>query len=139
MPRGPKPKPAALARPGSRVHEYRNAPGTGWQHGATPPAPGGLTSVGVQAWNTWMTSWWAAFWEPADLPGLELTVELYDRVRLGELTPDKLTPYLDRFGITAKGRQDNRWAEPVVERPAASVPVSDDLVARRAGRRSSVA
>lgn len=138
MPRGPKPKPAALARAGSRTHEYQSAPGVGWQHGPTPAPPDTLTEIGAVAWRSWFASWFASFWTPADLPVIELTAELYERVRLGVTTPDKLTPYLDRCGITVKGRQDNRWSAPEVEQPTPVVEPGDELATRRAGRGRAV-
>lgn len=140
MPRGSKPLPVGEAKaPRNQVHKWKMADSEGWQHGDVPAAPGGLTEHGKRAWATWLGAWWASFYTPDDLPGLELTVRHYDAVMLGHLDIAKVVPLLDRYGITPKGRQDLRWAR--AEKPAESAAgdLADDLAKRRDERRSKLA
>lgn len=84
-----------------------------------------------------MRSWAAANWQPADLPGLTVTIQLWDQCqaafedpyiekdgRKGEtmfvLRPNpttELRQYMDNYGISPKGQQDRRWVAPKVEDP----------------------
>lgn len=95
--------------------EWQPAPGEGWQHGPVPKPPTGLVKASRDAWETWMGSWWAAFWTPADLPGLYQLIRLYDRAWR---EPDvvgfhsQLRQLMDTYGVTPKGRQDRRWKRP---------------------------
>ena len=119
MPRGAKPKPEGeKINRNAVVHPFDHAASSGWQHGRRPAPPRGLTDAGRKAWQTWLSGWWAAFYKPEDLPGLELTVLTFDRVQRGELDVAKVIPLLDRYGITPKGRQDLRWLPPKDEKPA---------------------
>lgn len=139
MPRGVKPKPPGTAkRPEQQRHQWNHAVAGGWQHGKRPNPPSGLSPAGVKAWQTWLSAWWACFYSTDDLPGLELLVRNYDACLLGHLDVAKVLPLMDRYGITPKGRQDLRWAEPVAEQAKDADPVSDDLAARRAQREAAV-
>lgn len=111
--------PAPKARD-ARVHthaaargEIQHAAGEGWQHGKAPAAPTGLMPESRKAWQTWMAAWFAAFWTPADLPGLRQLVRLYDQVERGEFQrAAELRLQMDTYGITPKGQQDRRWRPP---------------------------
>jgi hypothetical protein len=60
-----------------------------------------------------MTSWFAAHWGPADLPGLNHVIRLYDQVQRGEFQRSaELRLSMDTYGITPKGQQDRRWKPP---------------------------
>jgi len=79
-----------------------------------------------------MQSWFASHWTPEDLPGLTITIGLWDlcedyrrnpmTVRVngkGEDVPvQKPSPFgelrqmMDNYGITPKGQQDRRWVAP---------------------------
>lgn len=90
------------------------AAGVGWQHGEHPDPPDGLMQASVDAWQTWMASWFAAFWNPADVPALRQLVKLYDQVERGEFQRStELRLMMDTYGITPKGQQDRRWKPPV--------------------------
>lgn len=89
---------------------WRHATGDGWQHGKVPPPPDDLTPAAAEAWRAWFASWWCSFWTPADLPGIRLTVRLYDQVERGEFQrSSELRLHMDTYGITEKGRQALRW------------------------------
>ena len=137
MPPGRKPKPPgeAVTRH-KKVFEFVSAPGVGWQHGEVPEVPSGLTAAGERAWVTWFGAWWAAFWQPEDVPALEMTVRLYDGHLAGHVDAGKVVPMLDRYGITPKGRQDLRWQPPKVE---PEIVVEDEVEAKREARRSRLA
>jgi hypothetical protein len=80
----------------------------------------------------WFKSWWAANWEPSDLPLIEVTIQLYDQVQLAFDDPfiesegknggtvyvprpnpvTELRQHMDQIGATFKGRQDRRWQPP---------------------------
>lgn len=99
--------------------EWAAIESTGWQHGDIPEPPDGLLKASRDAWATWMGAWFAAHWTPADLPGLEILIALYDQVRRGEYQrASELRLQMDTFGITPKGQQDRRWQPPVDEKPA---------------------
>lgn len=127
MPRGAKPKPdGQKVTRHAMTHPWQPAPGVGWQHGDPndgrrkyPAPPDGLMPLSVEAWDAWFRSWWASNWGPSDLPQLVMLVKLFDDVARGHLDVAKLTPLLDRWGITPKGRQDLRWAPPKEDKPAA--------------------
>ena len=134
MPPGPK----TVSPTRNAVHKLRVAQGSGWQHGKRPSPPSGLCEQSVKAWQTWLSSWWAPFYTPDDLPGLEMMVRQFDRVCKNEVDIAKIVPLLDRYGVTPKGRQDLRWvqAEPdAVPRPA----VTDEVAAVRAARKAKLA
>lgn len=141
MPRGPKPKPEGQTITRTPVaHPWQPSPGVGWQHGDPsdrrrkyPAPPDDLRASSVAAWDAWMRSWWASNWDAADLPQLFMLIDLFDRQARGQLDVAKLTPLLDRWGITPKGRQDLRWAPPKKDAPAAAEPA-----ATPAGRRLRV-
>ena len=124
--RGRAPKPPGERRnatPPARG-EWRATPGIGWQHGPIPEPPSGLLPASVDAWTTWMRSWFAAYWIPGDLPGLHVMVKLLDLVERGNATrAPELRLWLDTYGASPKGQQDRRWVAPTAERPtAANVP-----------------
>lgn len=97
--------------------DWAPAAGVGWQHGDPPRPPSKLTKASRDAWDTWMGSWFAAFWSPADLPGLRQVIRLYDQVERGEFQrSSELRLQMDTYGITPKGQQDRRWKPPVAEK-----------------------
>lgn len=96
--------------------EWQHAPGEGWQHGDVPDPPDGIKSETREAWETWMSAWYAAFWTPEDLPALRSMLMLYDQVMRGEYQRHpELRLNMDTWGITPKGQQDRRWAPPLEE------------------------
>lgn len=77
----------------------------------------------VEAWSTWMSAWFAAFWTPEDVPGLRQIVRLYDQVERGEFQrASELRLQMDTYGITPKGQQDRRWKKPDGETAGAVEP-----------------
>lgn len=111
--RAPKERDARVNKHAAARGEIQHAETEGWQHGNTPPAPDGLMPASVEAWSTWMGSWFASFWTPADLPGLRQLVRLYDQVERGEFQrAAELRLQMDTYGITPKGQQDRRWKPP---------------------------
>lgn len=69
-----------------------------------------------------MGAWFAAFWTPEDVPGLECVVLLYDSVRRGEYQrANELRLQMDNYGITPKGQQDRRWRKSSNEQAVAQV------------------
>lgn len=88
-----------------------------------------------------MNAWWACFYTPDDLPGLQLLVTLYDKVLLEQIDVTKVTPLLDRYGITPKARQDLRWAQipAKAEDQKVSATMQDEIAERRAQRRTNLA
>ena len=96
--------------------EITPASSSGWQHGDIPPAPDGLMPASLEAWSTWLSSWFASFWTPSDLPGLRQLVRLYDQVERGEFQrASELRLQMDTYGITPKGQQDRRWKAPAAD------------------------
>ena len=138
MPTGRKPKEPGTADQRNTKFVWQFAEGVGWQHGDLPEPPDGLKAESIEAWNLWFGAWFAAFWTLEDLPGLRIMVELYDKVRSGGIDSGKLLPYLDRYGVTVKGQQDNRWAPPAPAEPEAPA-VPDEVAARRADRSNKIA
>lgn len=93
--------------------EFVPAAGVGWQHGPIPDPPPDLQPASVEAWNVWMSAWFAAFWTPADLPGLRQVVLLYDECEQGKLNRHaELRISMDSFGMTPKGQAERRWMRP---------------------------
>src|SRR5439155_10503728 len=93
--------------------EWHCAPGIGWPDAALPDPPDGLMPASKAAWQAWMTSWIAAHWTPADMPGLRQVIRLYDQVERGAFQrASELRLSMDTYGITPKGRQDRRWLAP---------------------------
>jgi hypothetical protein len=141
MPRGSKPLPPGEAKTTrNAVHQWQFAEGEGWQHGRRPNPPAGLTDAGKRAWRQWLGSWWACFYTPDDLPGLELTVKQYDLALAGAVDVKKAETLMDKYGITPKGRQDLRWARKPVKAPEQAAPAAggaEDEVAKRRQARSS--
>jgi hypothetical protein len=141
MPPGSKPQPVGKSNQRETVFKWNIAEHEGWQHGKVPPCPKGLSAHGQKAWRTWMNAWWACFYTPDDLPGLELLALLYDKVLLDLIDVSKITPLLDRYGITPKARQDLRWArspEKAAEEQL-SPSIQDEIAERRQSRRSKLA
>ena len=127
--RGAAPKEQSRTRHEPVRGEWRVPDEVGWQHGEIPACPEGLTTAAEDAWATWMRSWFAAFWAPADLPGLRQLVRIYDQVERGEFQrANELRLQMDTYGITPKGQQDRRWKPPEVgvgDVPAAKRPKRD--------------
>lgn len=114
--RGPSPKAERIRTPEPERGDVVAAPGVGWQHGGLPSVPDGLMPASEQAWSIWFAAWFAAFWTPADLPGLRQLVRLFDQVERGEFQrASELRLQMDTYGITPKGQQDRRWKAPVGE------------------------
>ena len=102
--------------------EWQATDAVGWQHGPVPDPPDGLLKPTLETWQIWMGAWFAAHWTPADLPGLECVILLYDQVRRGEFQrANELRLQMDNYGITPKGQQDRRWRPAAGEKTAASV------------------
>jgi hypothetical protein len=79
-------------------------------------------AASIDAWNTWMRSWYAAHWTPDDLPALRQLARLYDQVERGEYQrAGELRLWSDTYGITPKGQQDRRWLPPTPDAPVAPV------------------
>ncbi len=116
--RGPAPKVNARRR-NAPAWEWRAAPGVGWQHGAVPEAPRGLSDAALTAWRTWFGAWFAAHWTPGDVPGLRVLIRLYDQVERGRYgLAGELRLWLDTYGATPKGAMDRRWRRPEPAEPA---------------------
>lgn len=129
--KGPPPSSSRRRANTPERGDWRPAPGIGWQHGKEPgklpPCPQGLMPKSRAAWKAWFTSWFAAFWTPADLPGLRHVILLYDDVERGNyVRAGELRLQMDTYGITPKGQQDRRWSPPrdEPERPTAPKPSS---------------
>lgn len=111
--RGPAPKPGRRRANDPARGDWQPAPGVGWQHGKVPTPPPRLLKVSRDTWATWFAAWFAAFWEPEDLPGLEVVIVLYDQFRRGaHQRANELRLQMDNYGITKKGQQDRRWSPP---------------------------
>ena len=116
---GPAPKEQRRRRNVPARGEWKTTPGVGWQHGPIPEPPEGLTSMSLDAWRTWMGSWFAAHWTPGDLPGLRVVIRLYNEVVLGRFQRStELRLWMDTFGVTPKGAMDRRWQRPKPDAPA---------------------
>lgn len=112
---GPPPKPRNQRRRANAPArgEWRTAPGIGWQHGPLPKPPPGLMPASRVAWTTWFKAWFAAYWEPGDMPGLRILVRLHDAVERGEhQRSTELRLWMDGYGVTPAGRQARRWQPP---------------------------
>ena len=135
---GHGPSPSANRRRANEPErgDWQATPGIGWQHGEIPaPALGRkrLAAAAVEAWDTWMTSWFASHWGPEDLPNLRVIVALYGKVAGGRCTASErgeLRQLMDNYGITKKGQQDRRWAPPKADR----IPQPDDAPATKPSR-----
>jgi hypothetical protein len=127
---GPAPKKAGRRRSNAPARgEWKPSPGNGWQHGTArkriPDPPVGLMPATLAAWGTWMRSWFASHWTPADLPVLLQIIKLYDKVERNQAISAELTQYrqlLDSYGITPKGQQDRRWAPPEADEAETPAP-----------------
>ncbi len=137
--RGPAPNPPGGARRNPSMvplrGDWKPAPGIGWQHGDVPSAlfddSETLRAESLAVWDVWMSSWVASNWKPVDVPGLRITIRLYDMlvryvedpmiwrqnddgtwvgVKRPNPMPD-LARQLDTYGITPKGQQDRRWVQ----------------------------
>lgn len=95
----------------------------GWQHEPVPACPV-RGRFAAETWTTWMRSWVAAHWGPADLPNLRLAIACWSKIQSGAASREEHALYLrlaDDLGLTRKGQQDRRWQQPVLaegqERP----------------------
>jgi hypothetical protein len=104
--------------------EWKAASGIGWQHSPKiPSCPQGLKLASRRAWRTWFTSWFAAHWTPADLPGLRHVIMLYDEVERGEMQRmGELRLQQKGYGITPEGQQALRWEPPKEELTSTGAP-----------------
>ena len=129
--------------PGQRVNRNQQkypwnfAEGEGWQHGELPEPPEGLRPESIDAWEAWFTGWWAAFYNEQDVPQLRLAIQEFDSVVRGQKSLKDILPVLDRWGITEKGRQDNRW-QPAGKRPGTAASSQPDNPTATAARRLRV-
>ncbi|CAN5750395.1 hypothetical protein BH23CHL8_BH23CHL8_31010 [soil metagenome] len=109
----PKPPGQLLGRTKPRRGDWQASPGIGWQHGKLPPAPEGLMPPSKVAWDTWLRSWFASNWVPANIPQLRKVIQLHDQVERGEFRfASELRYWMDGMGVTPKGQQDRRWLPP---------------------------
>jgi hypothetical protein len=124
---GPLPKETRRRRNKPASGEWKTAKALGWQFGAVPEPPDGLLMVSKTTWTRWFTGWWAAFWVPEDLSGLETVIMLFDATRRGELQRSaELRMSMDAWGLTPHGRQMLHWQPPKKEEaaPTAEAPQS---------------
>lgn len=132
-------KPASQRRTRHRpVRDWQPSPGVGWQHGPIPEPPDGLVAASRDAWQAWMTAWFAANWTPADLPGLRVVITQYDGIQRGGAKANDVTALLrgmDTYGITPAGQQSRRWTPPKVEEVA---PKADESASSRYGHLRAV-
>jgi hypothetical protein len=101
-------------RPPAR--EWRRLTVSGWQHGAVPEPPDGLSERGRAAWRTWFASWVAAFWAPMDVPGLRIVARVVDRAHRSGATVTQrreAVAFMSTYGLTPKGRRKLRWLRPL--------------------------
>jgi hypothetical protein len=132
---------AGKGPPPNRNRRRQNVPGRGdwqvvegfgWQHGETPEIPFEVRAATAKVWDRWMAAWFATNWMPEDLPGLYVTIGLYDQwegyrhepvivetdadgkvVIVQKRDPSvNLARWMDTYGITPKGQQDRRWTKP---------------------------
>jgi hypothetical protein len=124
--RGPVPKTGRQNKYDVRLRGDPHAvDGVGWQHGDQPPPPPKLLKVSQETWGIWLSSWFAAHWTPADVPGLRQVIRLWDQVERGEFTrASELRLAMDTYGITPKGQQDRRWLPPKDDAVPAQKPQS---------------
>ena len=131
---GPAPKPPdqRRTRHKPRAGEWQAAPGIGWQHGKVPALPSGLSADSRRAWKAWFASWAASFWKPEDESALRTAITLYDEMmrKPSASHATALGQYLDRFGLTPKGRQDRRWLQPETMTQQQETPTTDDKYRR---------
>lgn len=106
------PKRSRKRTPAPARGEWKPAPGVGWQHGAIPAPPDGISAATRWAWDTWMRAWFASHWTPDDLPALHKVARLYDDHERGEHVGSEMRLLMDGYGITPKGQQDRRWVPP---------------------------
>lgn len=122
--RGPAPSTTRRRRNAPVRGEWKATPGVGWQHGQIPDPPAGLMPASLEAWTTWMRSWFAAHWTPDDVPGLRQVIRTYDQVERNEFQRGpELRLLMDTYGITPKGQQDRHWQPPKADEPAPAAAV----------------
>ena len=96
--------------------------------GRGPAHRAGLLPASEEAWNIWMGAWFASFWTPSDVPGLQVLVRLYDEALRGRFQrAGELRLWSDSYGATPKGAQDRRWRPPVEGDAAPSKARGDSL------------
>jgi hypothetical protein len=117
--RAPKPPETRRNHHAPERGEVTSRAEVGWQHGPIPAPPAKLLKVTRDVWDSWFRSWFAAHWEPEDLPGIYLVARLYDAVQRGQLQRmAELRLNMDAYGMTPKGQQDRRWKRPEPEEDA---------------------
>lgn len=136
--RGPAPKSTRRNKADVPVRgEWKATPGVGWQHRPFPEPPDGLSDASRLVWVVWFQAWFASHWEPSDLPGLAMTIRLYDLCLSSDASGaqrSELRLMMDNYGITPKGRQDRRWTEPKADdqaKPAAPAGSDEQVVSAR--------
>lgn len=117
--RGPAPKAPGQrrSRHTPRRGEWQAVPGVGWKGTPIPKPPVGLLPSSRRAWAVWFGAWFAAHWDPGDVPGLWITIRLFDEVERGRFQRvGELRLWAASYGITPAGQQERRWTRP--EEPA---------------------
>jgi hypothetical protein len=134
--RGPAPKPDdARRRANPPVHGWNTAPAERWRHGETPKPPAKLTKAARDAWETWFSAWFSAFWDPEDVPALRQLIRLYNEVEKGQFQRHaELRLAMDTYGITPKGQQDRRWQPMPAPEASEEGPATQTTVAERRQR-----
>jgi hypothetical protein len=92
------------------VNEIRTA-SPGWKHGRRPAPPRGLSPEARETWRSWFDSLAAAFWHPGDMPGLVITIRLYDHqlTKPSAATATALARWMHDYGLTPAGLQARHW------------------------------
>jgi hypothetical protein len=121
--RGPAPKAQRRNKSDKPTRgEWQPTRGVGWQHGPAPEPPEGLMDSTRHAWQLWMAGSAASMWGPEDVPALRLLARTFDQVERGDFTrAGESRLLMDTYGITPKGRQERRWADPTTK-PTADAP-----------------
>lgn len=126
--RGPAPSDARRRANAPERGDWTPPAGIGWQHSEEiPPCPA-RSPRARRTWSLWMGAWYAANWDPEDLPVLELTIKLWAKADSGKATGSErseLRQLMDSCGITKKGQQDRRWKAPAIEEPDTDEQLGD--------------
>ena len=118
MPAGRPPKdPSQKVTRHAMKYPWTESGTQGWRW-EKPKPPTGLSKEARDAWDAWFTAWWAVHYELEDVPALRNLIRLFDQV---SRRPDdrglqsELHRQMNTWGLTTKGRTDNRWLAPKVE------------------------
>lgn len=132
---GPAPKLNRRRTNAPERGDWQRPDAIGWQHGEIPEPPPGLTERARWAWATWFAAWFAAFWTPADIPGLRIVAGLYDQLERGHFErASEWRSWASAYGITPAGQRERRWIgpeeaapQPAPDRPPSSSHTYDRL------------